>query len=469
MGVAMGQSDEPTCEPAFEDEFPEQDPTEKNVENVQGVLFWETESTGVPIANTDKLLIVSGPAAGQVSEADEVDSMEPGKAPPIQSRDEVLDGEGPLFLVHRGGQHHGQLPHLLAQLHTNFGKQISLGAVIKIPRQSAEAGRKFFASCGPASIRIADPVCYELDEGAFQLRRDAISERAKQRAPYLAKGNRKDLLASVLDAQRGVGANLLLTPGRALNPDDSDKALEELFEEGERALSTLNRGERLALNITISNRWLTNAPLLEKLLNELLDHDEHDVWYMRVQWRAQKAYSQPKDADLLRGYKKLSQLALDEDRRLLLPQTGLTGWLMTAFGAKGFGSGSSGADQAFVEPSYGRPKQATRKERYFEKQLIHTVERNVHEVLANSADYQNCDCPYCPVLFSSPGWSHEFSGLHHLYRVGQLMAEVEQDSARGGRYSAMRRVINRAIRYARGKELADINAPQHLAVWDQLL
>jgi hypothetical protein len=70
-----------------------------------------------------------------------------------------------------------------------------------------------------------------------------------------------------------------------------------------------------------------------------------------VQWPSSaKAWAQPTDEDLLIGYRKLAQIADDEERRLLLPQTGLTGWLMLAWGASGFGTGPFGSN---LEPAGG--------------------------------------------------------------------------------------------------------------------
>jgi hypothetical protein len=450
------------------DEF-EDDDVEDLAENVQEALFGDTGSAGVPLAGTDKVLVVSGPLAGQVSESAVVESRVEGLAPSIRDRDSALDGPLPLFLIHRGGQNHKRLPHVLAQAHRAFGQDLTLGTILKLSGQSQQANRQYFEKCAPAAIRIADPGCYLLDSKILRLPKQPISNLAFKRAPYLANPESEELLDEIMGAQRQVGANLLLTSGRALDGDNPKDSINKLFEEGEKALALLDKGERLALNITIPSRWLISDNLREKLLNELLDHDEQQIWYLRVQWAAHKSYLQPGDLELLKGYKRLAELALDEERRLLLPQTGLTGWLMLAFGAKGFGSGASGTDQAFREPSYGRGKGATRIERYFESQLIHTVESSVHEVLARLKDYQSCECPYCGSLFGAPAWSHELAGLHQLYKTGSLSASVQQGSSKGGWHGSVRRLVRKAAAYAQDKDLAGINAPQHLAIWDQLL
>ncbi|MFF0312920.1 hypothetical protein ACFYSC_36340 [Streptosporangium sp. NPDC004379] len=464
----MSTSDEEIWEECPEEEDDYEEIYREYLEGSQESIFWNAPSSAVQLAGTNKFLLVNGPDAGQVSEIGDVSETEPGTAPPLINRDGALDGSLPLFLTHKGGQHHRHLSHALARLHQSHGDNISLGVILKVYGQSAQASRGFFEQCATAAVRIADPMCYLLDENILRLKKDPVSKSALSRAPYLRDPDDKNFLGRVLNAQREIGANLLLTPGRALDADNPKQSINALFEEGERAMSLLGSGERLALNITTPARWLISESLREQLFNELLDHEEHQIWFVRSQWRSQRSHTQPADIELLNGYKRLSELALDEDRRLLLPQTGLTGWLMLAHGAKGFGIGSSGTDQAFTEPSFGRKPGATRKERYFERQLLHTVERNVHDVLASLPDYQPCTCPYCSTLLSSPAWSHEFAGLHLLYSIGRLTAEIQKDS-NNGYHPAIRRIVNRASRYVADKGLTDINAPQHLSAWGQLL
>jgi hypothetical protein len=438
-------------------------------EDPQGALFWNSPSSVASVAGSDQFLILDGQGAGAMSVTSDIDPEEIRSAPPLLTRDEALDGNAPIFLAHRGGQHHKLLPHALARLHYAHGQNLALGAIIRLPGQTREAGREFFDRCATAAIRIADPICYMEDGNILRLPKEPISPSAKARAIYLSMRESDDWVRQVLDAQREAGANLLLTPGRALDTGNPRDSLKTLFEEAEQAVSLLEREERLALNLTLPARWLSADDLREKLFNELLDREEHEIWFVRVQWPGQRSFTQPANEKMLQGYKRLAELATDENRLLLLPQTGLTGWLMLAFGARGFGVGSSATDQAFVEPSYGRSKGASRKERYFEKQMLHTVERSVHDALSTESDYEECECPYCPTLLHGQAWSHELAGLHSLFSMGCVAAQAQQDSGRGGYRAAVRRMVHEAMRFAQGKDLADTNAPQHLESWDQHL
>lgn len=448
---------------------PVDDDSDEQDEDPQGALFWNSPSSVARLTGSDQFLIVDGQDAGAMSDTSDVDPEEVGAAPPLLTRDEALDGNTPIFLAHRGGQHHKLLPHALARLHYAQGQNIALGAIIRVPGQTREASRRFFDRCASAAVRIADPICYMKDGNILRLPKDPISATAKSRARYLDMHEADDWVLQVLDAQREAGANLLLTPGRALDTGNPAKSLKAVFEEADQALSLLEREERLALNLTLPARWLSADDLREKLFNELLDRQEHQIWFVRVQWPGQRSYTQPSNEKMLQGYKRLAELATDENRLLLLPQTGLTGWLMLAFGAKGFGVGSSGTNQAFVEPSYGRAPRATRKERYFERQILHTVERSVHDALSMEPDYEECQCPYCPALFHGQAWSHELAGLHSLFSMGCVAAQAQQDSGRGGYRGAVRRMVREAVRFTDGKDLADTSAPQHLQSWDHLL
>ena len=142
---------------------------------------------------------------------------------------------------------------------------------------------------------------------------------------------------------------------------------------------------------------------------------------------------------------------------------------MLAFGAAGFGTGLTGSYQAFCEPvggGGGKP----RIERYFERRLLHTVERTARPLLEDDPAYAPCRCPYCSPLFSGAAWSHQYAGLHYLFNAGTLAAEVAPAAAgRGGTHGTVGRKVRAARRFAAGKALTGTSDPAHLPAWDQLL
>jgi len=409
-------------------------------------------------------LIVEGPGAGSVVADSSGSTVREAAALP--NRDAALDGTRPLFLIHRSYNFAQALPRLLANVHAAAGANLALGVVSPLPHVSEDSHRTIHNKCAAAAVHIVDPLGYFAASG--DLRLPPLSNRAQGRAPYLVGA--PATVTDILDFQRDRGANLLLTSGQALDPVDPQRSLDAVCREGDNALASLAPGERLALNLTFSARWLTHASLRDKLLAQLLDQEQFDTWYVRVQWSASlRSYAQPADEQLLRGYQRLAEVAIDENRRLLLPQTGLTGWFMLAQGAAGFGMGISGTDQAFREDSGGGGP-APVIERYFERQLLHTIERTARPALVADPRYIQCAGPYCPPLFSGAAWSREYAGLHQLFNAGTLAAAAAPAIAGpAGPRGAVRRAVRAAVAFAAGKGLAGISEPRHLQVWDRLL
>src|SRR5665647_985621 len=429
-----------------------------------------TDSDGPPViaelSDGSGSLVLSGPGAGTVVLADaaEAPAGTTTTATRIRTRDQALEVSTPLMLVHCPHQDLGATPRLLASVVAATGGAVSMGAVVALPGRTTIAHKAWLDRCTAASVRIADPLGYLLDPRVVRIK--ATSASALRRMPYLSTDPLD--VSQVLQAQRDVGANLLLSPGRALDPTNAQHSLDTAFAEADMALAGLADGERLALNLTLPAQWLSNATSRTALLAQLLDQEQFDVWYIRVQWPAGlRATHQPLDLKLLQGYKRLAQLALDEERTLLFPQTGLTGWLQLAFGATGFGAGPFGSGQAFKEYAQGGGGGQPPVERYFEPTLLHSVERTVHDALRTQANYVPCDCPYCPALHSGSAWNHELARLHHVHSMGRL-AGVAAATGRTPA-AAIRRTVQAATRAAARQPLAGISAPQHLQVWDQLL
>jgi len=425
-------------------------------------------SEGEPVAarlENGSLLIVGGPGAGTLTDSATVRIQE---TPLVSERDTALSGKCPLLIMHRPHQNIRPVPQLIAEMQRAYGGDIALGVSALLPRISQKAHETWNDDCVGAAVKIADPGGYLLD--GHLLRIKPIGERARRNAPYLADRESEPVVADVLDVQRQTGANLLLTSGRALDITAQQPSLDKLVHEGDEALASLQAGERLALNITISAAWLAQPTTRDALLGQLLDQEQFDIWHLRVQWPLSlRSWAQPMSEEMLRGYKRLAELAEDEQRTLLLPNTGLTGWFLQAFGAAGFGIGLFGSGNAFIETTGGGGGGAP-IERYFEKQLLHTVERTAYDQLTRWPDYIVCDCQYCRALRAREVWSHDLAALHYALALAELTADTARAaSPRGGQHGYIRRAIRSALAFASGKPLLANNSPQHLAVWDRIL
>jgi hypothetical protein len=414
------------------------------------------------LADGSGFLITDGPAAGSLT--DESSGSDIRDAPPLPGRDNALDGTLPLLIVHRPHQQFDAVPRLLAQLHAAAGGNLALGVSSFQHAASPKSHADFGASCQAAAVRIIDPAGFIADPK--DVRVNPPKARALGWAPHLRGGPAP--AADLLDMQRERGANLLLTSGGALDQSEARESAAAACDQGDDALAALKPGERLALNLTVSADWLGRPALLNTLLTELIEKQQFDTWYVRVQWPS-KPWTQPTDESLLAGYRRLAQVADDEDRRLLLPQTGLTGWLMRAWGAAGFGTGPFGSNQAFLEPSdFGKQP----IERYFERQLLHFVERTDRHLITGDPGYSQCTCPYCRPLLArtATAWSHRYAGLHYQYSAGLLAAQTAPAAAgRRGPHGAVGKTVRAAARFADGKALTGNSTPSHLRTWDRLL
>ena len=417
------------------------------------------------LADGSGFLITDGPGAGSVT--DESAGPDIRDAPPLPDRDQVLDGTLPLFIVHRPYRYSDAVPRLLAQLHAATGGDLALGVSSFMHAASPVSHQGWGSDCAAAAVRIIDPAGFVADSKDVRVKDPG--PQGLRWAPHLAGGPVP--VSDLLDLQRERGANLLLTPGRALDQSEARESAAAVCDEGDDALAALKPGERLALNLTVSAEWLCRPALLNALLTELIEKQQFDIWHIRVQWTS-RSWTQPTDENLLAGYRKLAQVADDEDRRLLLPQTGLTGWLMLAWGAAGFGTGPFGSNQAFLEPSTGGNGANPQVERYFEQQLLHFVESTSRHLITSDPQYSECKCPYCRPLLArtATAWSHQYAGLHYLYSAGLLAARTAPAAAgRRGPHGAVGKAVRTAARFADGKALTGNSAPSHLRTWDRLL
>lgn len=389
--------------------------------------------------------------------------------PPAPSPNDALDGGCPLFIVHKPHTYHGLVPELLARLQSDTAGNLALGVSSWLPSYDPGDHQEFNSSCTAAEVRIVDPRAYIADKPLVRVKKPADGHAG--RAPYLCGEDFP--VSALLDAQRECGANLLLTSGRALDPKDSLKSLAAAVADGDEALSLLKAGERLALNLTLGPDWLRDPDLRDDLLAELIEMRQFGIWYVRVQWPSTaKSWHQPHDKNLLDGYKELAATARDQGRRLLLPQTGLTGWLALAWGAAGYGTGTSGTGQAFLRESDGGGggNGTSPVERYFEKQLLHFAERTAHPVLERDPAYVKCTCPYCPSLLATEPWSALDAGHHYLHTAGMLTAEVAPAGTGSSKIrSAVADKVRDAITFAADKRLTGHSIPGHLGAWDLAL
>lgn len=385
----------------------------------------------------------------------------------------LLAGDRPIFLLHRSYQGGTGFRALATAVMAAADRRLELGAVVTLPHHTPTEAQSILDEAAGYELRIADPAFHEHESFG-----EALSRARRQRAPYLVgalpRRPTDDVIDRILRVQRAAGATALLTPTGAVSAVEPERALADAMR-WVRATRAKDPVEPLLVGLTLSRAWLADPALREILLNEIVDSAETN-WYLRVRWgHLRPRHAQLGDAGLLRGYAVVADVLASEQKVLLLPQTGLTGWLMTGLGAAGFSVGTGGPEQAYAEPVVIRIKGPRRPPvpRYFEPSLLHTVAGTTQANISRSASYTQCPCRYCDAMRSSSGavdprrWQRDLAARHLVVSLAALQARL----ASSDRRRAARRVVTaaRGVEQAAVPRLTGEDRPVHLDLWGDLL
>lgn len=482
-------------EESFYAELPEDwdlDTEDEDVPDNEPEIVAELANDSTAGMDPANVIVLSGPRAGSVvSRTDEVANVGqdgPRLARQVSSANGALAPGEVLMLVHRPGYYSTRMPHALACVHADFSRTgLHLGVSAGLPRQGETKTKEYLDRCGAAAVRIADPEGYALPDELIdvtltptQLSRAGYFDPAV--APSRGEPSTEAWNRRVIRGQRNAGANVLLTPGRALDPADAVEALEEAGRALDVLLDEVDSSEVPAWNLTLPSTWLTTAKLRDQLLAELVDRDDVHVWHLRIRWpihRPLRAFGQLKQEELLDGYRELATTARQEDRALLLPNTGLTGWLTLGWGSTGFGTGPSRPTQAWADNPHiasqpGKPRPPA-VNRHHAAPLLHTISVDSHMALVGAlpaTSYPRCSCPFCAEQEQAPAWRPEIEAGHVVYAMGALAAEVA-GTPRRDRAKRIKQLVDAAHdlheRLPPGARLPSNESPEHLARWTGLL
>jgi hypothetical protein len=395
---------------------------------------------------------------------------------------EMLTPGRPLYLIQRSHQNSRSLPAVLSSLALRHAGAISLGIVAPLPRMSPTAARSFLSADGMPPIRIADPECFaRLDSMGATLaaQRDGrpyVGASTAQHWTYftsqLSDGFTAEWVEQVITAQLDVGASVALTPGVWADPATPTASLDIMRQHATWARAAIEDDMPLVVNVTLSPSWLTVTHLRDELLNEIVDMDE-TFFYIRVRWPLMaQPYGQLLDAALLDGYAELSNVFEENDKSLLLPNSGLTGLMALAWGAHGFSTGIGSGERAFADTRVIKIKQRPRPvptRRIFSSQVLHVVDLTTARLLEALPTGQRCSCQFCQKLRRLPSeqFDKALAGAHYLRRVGDFTAEIATGPQ--GRRATARRIVRAAnqfvARATNSVPLEGVNAPRHLPLW----
>ncbi len=384
----------------------------------------------------------------------------------------TLDGR-PVFLVgrsHRGG---ADFSALMTDVLAAAGLAVQTGTIVNLPRHGISEARRLVDALPGPGVRIVDLELHEHPDHGL-----SVSPQRRQRATYLDRSlpdrPERGFITDLLRLQRDAGANLLLTPTGRVEEADGERGLAKAMRwvAASRAEAPT---EDLAVNLTISRTWLTSPQLREALLNELVDSTERN-WYLRVRWEALKPrHAQLTDGGLLAGYVALLETARLEGKVVLLPQTGLAGWLMTGLGAGGFSSGTGGPEQAYADAVEIRIPGPRRRPvpRYFEPEVLATIGLPARRRLSTLSGYRPCPCAYCGRMARSGGdfdaarWDRDRALHHQVVSLARLAGETAVGDRAGATHDTVARARDLADRA--NPPLTGEDRPNHLASWLRLL
>lgn len=385
-----------------------------------------------------------------------------------------LNGARRAVLVHKSHQFADRLDEVVGYARRQATDRCSVGLVLPF-RQSRDAMRSFMGAFPNTAIRFADPEIHLHANHYDQVKSNALKHWAYFRDPVPDPADR-DWTLELLARQAAVGATVLLTPTGKVEEANAQASLDNAMDRIALARSLVG-GSPMFANLTFDHRWLSQPFLRNRLLGEIVDSSERH-WYLRFRWPiVEPRYGQLNDQAILDGYAELTAVCAEEEKILVLPNSDLTGWVMTALGATGFGTATSISDRYFADRRIIRsrrdqPKPEAKK-RYFSKRVLHTLEQPTHYSLLSEPGYDRCGCRFCtttlrPDRQAPADWDRAAVGYHYVQKAVMLTASLGTNA----RLRARRRVRG-ALRFVAAlppaKELADDDRPQHLDSWRSLL
>lgn len=318
-----------------------------------------------------------------------------------------------------------------------------------------------------------------IDPGAHRYSRKTIGGKTLKSAPWIGrsapsdKASWKKAIDEALKEQREQGVDALLTPGVELEATAHAAFQTQIDAVVRAAAKRPDDDPPWFVRVCVHEEWLDNQPLQRLLLSQLTDLDEKLGVALHVRWRKEGIL---RDKPRLEALRKVIEVIANDDRDLLLLQSGILGWLSLSWGSWGFSAGLAHG-QGWLDTGlirFGRPKgqkSPPRKKRFFEGGIIHNVLDGDHARLSSHASYSSCSCGFCANLGSGQ-WDHLKSQQHGLYTLAKL-TERARKSSTTARREAVKVAIDDAL--AEWSALSGISGldsgatPRHLKIWSELL
>lgn len=378
------------------------------------------------------------------------------------------------FLVHRGSRGAAFVEGFVSSIRAT-NPDWRIGAAIHLPRNRPPYQLGFArALAGSTSYVVADPetrlmhLPYGNRGGAHK-----YYDYLKESDPA---GNRRSFTERALKSQIDNERTVLISPWlvHSLSGTSSELQATAAFAAHADAIAR-DQDRKLLLGFEATESIIAGRKTRNAFLNELVEAPERPI-YLRLTAGARASSAQYAHLDALLGLRKVSESLADNGRALLLPQSGLAGWLMLGFGASAFGAGpqwSMQRSETLRAGGGGGGGGAEPLQWYFWPQFLGFVLAEEVAQLTQVAGAQTCGCPYCRAtpLQAGPGFSREASEQHYLWWCASLAQEARR--ARDKEQLIRDRVAGAESFWAAAQKAGVVldarSRPTHLATWSQVV
>lgn len=358
---------------------------------------------------------------------------------------------------------------------TDFLKELAasqpdsrIGATIHIPRQRLAYWQRTGLAWTPSvEFLIGDPECGRMDR--------PFPERGNGRNDfsYLEESdpaaNAERFVEQAIDAQGEVDATALVSPWLLHGVTQTEHELAATVRFATLANNYVDDDDNLFMGVEATQGVFATEEARNAFINELVEGPELPV-YLRMRTTSPPGYKQYQEHGALQGLREVVKALEANDRPVALPQSGLTGWLMTAFGARSFGAGMQGSMQRNVAPAGGGGGFPP-LHWYFVPQMLGFVQAEEMDDVAAHDDFEPCGCPYCEEELPGTGASFDArtAGKHFIWWCANLAAELEPGSPGDAVSERVKDAAQFASEVEATAELDDRSKATHLPVWLELL
>jgi hypothetical protein len=371
------------------------------------------------------------------------------------------------FQFHPGTEAGADTTEFLNELSTSRPDS-RIGTTIHIPRQRLSYWEGIEPDWSPSvDFLVGDPECGRMDR--------PFPERGSGRKDFSYLGesdpsaNAERFVEDAIDAQTDIGATVIVSPWLLHGVSQTEHELAATVNFATLAEAYADDDDRLFMGVEATQGVFATNEARNALINELIEGPELPV-YLRMRVTAPPGYMQYRDPNALLGLREVVKALHANERSVALPQSGLTGWLMNAFGAQSFGSGMQGSMQRNSAPAGGGGGFPP-LHWYFVPQILGFALAEEMDDISSITDFEVCDCPYCDGEIPDTGAAFDLrnAGKHFIWWCSVLADEIDPGSPAEAISTRVTEAKEFADRVNAAIQLDDRSIASHLPVWSELL